>query len=147
MIAERIHNLGRRKDMKVYTKYSNFMENTVGLGRNGKRLAHGAAVGGGVFAAGHYGGVEVIQSNLVAAIGAGVATGFLGTLALDAMMLDSEQEALLLYAKFEDADKEVQARLTAEFFRNLPPETRAALEGAMEAPPATKPAVPRAAKA
>lgn len=134
--------------MKAYTKYSNFMENTVGLGRNGKRLAHGGLVGGGVFAAGHYGGVEVIQSNLVASVGAGVATGFLGTLALDAMLLDSEQESLLLYAKFKNADKETQALLTAEVIQSLPPETQAALAGSLpEASPAAKPAVARAAKA
>ena len=133
--------------MKAYTKYSNFMENTVGLGRNGKRLAHGGLVGGGVFAAGHYGGVEIIQNNMLASVGAGVATGFLGTIALDAMLLDSEQEALLLYSKFTNADKEAQARLVAEVFQSLSPETKAALKDAMDAPPAAKPAVPRAAKA
>ena len=109
--------------MKAYTKYSNFMENTVGLGRNGKRLAHGAAVGGGVFAAGHY-GVQVIQDNTLAAVGAGVVTGFLGTLALDAMLLDTEQEAFMLQAKIEGSDKEVQARLLAHYMGEPVPEAQ-----------------------
>lgn len=126
--------------MRAYTKYSNFMENTVGLGRNGKRIAHGAAVGGGVFVAGHYGGVEIIQNNMLAAVGAGVAGGFIGTIALDAMLLDAEQEALLLYSKFESADTETQARLAAEFFEGLPLEAQTVLKGAgaMGAPRAAK---------
>jgi hypothetical protein len=126
--------------MKAYTKYSNFMENTIGLGRNGKRLAHGGAVGGGVFAAGHYGGVQVIQDNTLAAVGAGVVTGFLGTLALDLMLLDTEQEALLLKAQIEGSDKETQARLLAHFFGEGEP-----APAASETP--AKPSVRREAKA
>lgn len=119
--------------MKAYTRYSYFVERKLGLGRTGKRLAHGAAVGGGVFAAGHYGGVEIIQSNLIASVGAGVATGFLGTLALDAMLLDAEEEALMLQAEIEDADKEVTARLAVHFFGEAEPEPQAQSKSAARA--------------
>jgi hypothetical protein len=100
--------------MNAYGKYSNLVENTLGLGRNGKRIAHGAAVGGGVWAAGRYGGVEVINNNMPVAIGAGVVGGTLLTVAMDAMWLDSAAEAEMLSERIKHSSPETQARLLAE---------------------------------
>jgi hypothetical protein len=100
--------------MNAYGKYSNVMENTLGLGRNGKRLAHGAVVGGGVWAAGHYAGVEVINNNLGTAIGGGAVAGVLLTVAADAMWLDSEAEAEMMLDRILKESPETQARLLAE---------------------------------
>lgn len=100
--------------MNAYGKYSNFVENSLGLGRNGKRLAHGAAVGGGVWAAGRYGGVEVINNNMPVAIGAGVVGGTLLTVAADAMWIDSAAEAEMMLDRILKESPETQARLLAE---------------------------------
>ena len=43
--------------------YYNFMENTAGLGRNGTHLVHAGAAGGVTWAAGKYGGIEMISEN------------------------------------------------------------------------------------
>lgn len=43
--------------------YYNFMENKMGLGKNGTHLVHAGAAGGATWAAGHYGGVEIISEN------------------------------------------------------------------------------------
>lgn len=43
--------------------YYNFMENKAGLGKNGTHLVHAGAAGGATWAAGHYGGVEIISGN------------------------------------------------------------------------------------
>lgn len=43
--------------------YYNFMENTCGLGRNGTHLVHAGAAGGVTWAAGKYGGIEMISEN------------------------------------------------------------------------------------
>ena len=105
--------------MNAYTKYSGFMENSLGLGRNGKRLAHGGIVAGGTWAAGRYGGVEVINNNLPAALGIGAAAGFLGTVALDNMFIDDEQEYLLLVASLKEQDREVLAQLGEDYAQIL----------------------------
>ena len=97
--------------MNAYTSYSYFMEETVGLGRNGKRLAHGGVVAGGTWAAGRYGGVEVINNNLPAALGIGAAAGFLGTVAMDKMFIDSQQEALMRIQKYRDSNPEIQKKV------------------------------------
>lgn len=100
--------------MGIYTRYSYFMEEKLGLGRNGKRLAHGGVVAGGVFAAGRYGGVEIINQNMPAALAAGAATGFLGTVAADMLFIDAEQEALMRRQAILDSSPEVQKRLLAD---------------------------------
>ena len=100
-----------KKEMNAYAKYSYFMEDTVGLGRNGKRIAHGGVVAGGVWAAGHYGNVEIINSNMPAALGIGAATGFLGTVAMDKLFIDAEQEFLMHRRRLSDADPETQKLL------------------------------------
>jgi len=43
--------------------YYNFLENKCGLGKNGTHLVHAGAAGGATWAAGHYGGIEVISGN------------------------------------------------------------------------------------
>ena len=43
--------------------YYNFLENKAGLGKNGTHIAHSAAAGGATWAAGKYGGIEMIQDN------------------------------------------------------------------------------------
>jgi len=101
----------KNTQMNAYTSYSYFMEETVGLGRNGKRLAHGGVVAGGTWAAGRYGGVEIINNNLPAALGIGAAAGFLGTVAMDKMFIDSEQEALMRIQKYRDSNPEIQKKV------------------------------------
>jgi hypothetical protein len=105
--------------MNGYTKYSGFMENSLGLGRNGKRLAHGGIVAGGTWAAGRYGNIEIINNNLPAALGIGAAAGFLGTVALDNMFIDDEQEYLLLVASLKEQDREVLAQLGEDYAQVL----------------------------
>jgi hypothetical protein len=100
-----------KNEMNAYTKTSYFLEETVGLGRNGKRLGVGAGVGAGTWAAGHYGGVEIINNNMPVAVGGAVAVGFVGTLIADNLFIDDEQEALILRQKVLDADPEVQMEL------------------------------------
>lgn len=43
--------------------YYNFLENKCGLGKNGTHLVHAGAAGGATWAAGKYGGVEIISEN------------------------------------------------------------------------------------
>lgn len=49
--------------MAKVNPYYNFMENTAGLGRNGTHLVHAGAAGGATWAAGKYGGIEMISEN------------------------------------------------------------------------------------
>ncbi len=107
-----LKEISSMSQLNTYAKYSNFMENTVGIGRNGKRAVNGGVVAGGTWAAGHYGGVEVINNNLPTALAVGAAVGFLGTVAMDHMLLDAEQEALLLAERYSASGKEVQDKVS-----------------------------------
>ena len=49
--------------MSAATKYYNFMEGSLGLGKNGTHLAHAGIAGGATWALGEYGGIEQISSN------------------------------------------------------------------------------------
>jgi len=53
--------------------YYNFLENRAGLGKNGTHLVHAGAAGGATWAAGKYGGVEMIQDNWYAPFVGGLA--------------------------------------------------------------------------
>ena len=101
-------------DMKLYTKYSDFMENTLDLGRNGKRAVHGGAAAAGTWAAGTYGGVEIISQNMPVAMGVGAAVGFLGTVALDKMIITPEEEAKLIRSRVMRQEKKTLALLAEQ---------------------------------
>jgi hypothetical protein len=103
--------MSKKSDLNWYSNASYFLEEKVGLGRNGKRLSVGAGVGAGTWAAGHYGGVELINENMPFAIGAGVTAGVVGTALMDHLMIDAEQEALMELRRFQDKPKEVQDKL------------------------------------
>ena len=47
-----LKEISSMSQLNAYAKYSNFMENTVGIGRNGKRAVNGGVVAGGTWAAG-----------------------------------------------------------------------------------------------
>lgn len=49
--------------MSAATKYYNFMEGSLGLGKNGTHLAHAGIAGGATWALGEYGGIEQISNN------------------------------------------------------------------------------------
>lgn len=87
--------------MNYWTRYSNMVENRMGLGRTGKRALHGGAAAAGTWAAGHYGGVSVITNNTPVAIGVGAAAGFLATVAADKLFIDDTQEFLLELSRVE----------------------------------------------
>jgi len=90
-----------KKEMNAYTSYSNLIENKMGIGRNGKRALHGGIAAAGTWAAGHYGGVGIIATNMPTAIGIGAATGFLATVAADKLFIDDTQEFLLELSRVE----------------------------------------------
>ena len=92
------------KDMKVYTKYSFFVENTLGLGRNGKRLAHGGLAAAGTWAAGTYGGVEYINANMPQALVVAGVAGVGVTVLADYALLDDHEEALMALEKLRVAE-------------------------------------------
>jgi myosin heavy subunit len=109
-------------EMKFYTKYSDFMENTLDLGRNGKRAVHGGAAAAGTWAAGTYGGIEIISQNMPVAMGVGAAVGFLGTVALDKMVITPEEEAKLIRSRATRQEKktlEVLAEQLPELMAEL----------------------------
>jgi|SaaInlStandDraft_6_1057023.scaffolds.fasta_scaffold00043_14 hypothetical protein len=91
-------------EMSGYAKYNLFVEDGLGVGPNGRRALHGVAVAGGVWAAGTYGGIEIIQENMIPAIGAGFVGGFIGTFAADAMLLDDGQKALMALERLRKAE-------------------------------------------
>lgn len=101
-------------EMKFYTKYSDFMENTLDLGRNGKRAVHGGAAAAGTWAAGTYGGVEIISQNMPVAMGVGAAVGFLGTVALDKMIITPEEEAKLIRSRVMRQEKKTLSLLAEQ---------------------------------
>jgi chromosome segregation ATPase len=101
-------------EMKFYTKYSDFMENALDLGRNGKRAVHGGAAAAGTWAAGTYGGIEVISQNMPVAMGVGAAVGFLGTVALDKMVITPEEEAKLVRSRAMRQEKKTLALLAEQ---------------------------------
>jgi hypothetical protein len=82
-------------EMRAYTKYSFFVERSMGLGRNGKRLLHGGVAAAGTWAAGHYGGVEIINNNMPQAIVAGGVAGVGLTVLADFALLDDHEQALM----------------------------------------------------
>lgn len=106
--------MSKEADLNWYAKGSYFVEDTLGLGRNGKRLAIGAGAGAGTWAAGYYGGVEVINNNMPVAIGAGVVAGVVGTALMDRLMIDAEQQALMDRDRLLSRAKEVQEKLLAD---------------------------------
>lgn len=85
----------KNTEMRAYTKYSFFMERSLGLGRNGKRLAHGGLAAAGTWAAGHYGGVEIINQNMPQAIVAGGVAGVGLTVLADMALIDDHEQALM----------------------------------------------------
>ena len=106
--------MSKEADLNWYAKGSYFVEDTLGLGRNGKRLGVGAGVGAGTWAAGHYGGVEIINNNMPVAIGVTVVAGVAGTVLMDHLMIDAEQQALMDRDRLLSRAKEVQEKLLAD---------------------------------
>lgn len=104
----------KKNEMSAYGKYSNFVENSLGIGRNGKRILHGGATAAGTWAAGHYGGVEMINNNMTTALVGGAAVGVVGTIAMDHLFLSEEEEANLLLSAAQQASDEVQEALLKE---------------------------------
>jgi hypothetical protein len=101
----------KKNEMGLYAKYSGFVENKLGLGRTGKRLAHGGATAGGTWAAGHYGGVEIINQNMPAALIGGAAAGIIGTVAMDHLFLSDEDQSNLLLDLVKQSSEEVQEEM------------------------------------
>lgn len=87
--------MGDSTEMRAYTKYSFFIERKVGLGRNGKRLLHGAAGAGAVYAAGYYGDVTYINENMPQALVIGGATGVIATVIADSVLITDHEQALM----------------------------------------------------
>lgn len=106
--------MSKEVELNWYAKGSYFVEDTLGLGRNGKRLAVGVGTGAGTWAVGHYGGVEVINNNMPVAVGAGVVAGVIGTALMDQLMIDAQQQALLDRDRLLSRAKEVQEKLLAD---------------------------------
>lgn len=106
--------MSKEADLNWYAKGSYFVEDTLGLGRNGKRLAVGVGTGAGTWAAGHYGGVEIISENMPVAIGVTVVAGVAGTVLMDHLMIDAEQQALMDRNRLLSRAKEVQEKLLAD---------------------------------
>jgi hypothetical protein len=94
-------------ELNMYSKYSYFAEETLGLGRNGKRVAHAGGAAAGTWAAGNYGGLELVNNNLPVALAVGAGAGALLTAALDHLFIDTEQEALMFAKKLAEIDEEV----------------------------------------
>jgi hypothetical protein len=106
--------MSNKDEMNAWTKYSGFVEDTLGLGRNGKRLAHGAIAAGGTYAAGRYAGIEAINNNMPVALAAAGGTGVALTVAADVMFIDAEQEALLHTRRIKNASPEVRKHLEGQ---------------------------------
>lgn len=111
----KVSSMAKKKtEISAYGKYSGFVENTLGIGRNGKRVLHGSATAAGTWAAGHYGGIELINNNMPTALIGGAVAGVLGTVAMDHLFLSEEDEASLLLSAAQQASDEVQAQLLKE---------------------------------
>lgn len=106
--------VSNKDEMNAWTKYSGFVEDTLGLGRNGKRLAHGGLAAGATYAAGRYGGIEAINNNMPVAMAAAGGTGVALTIAADVMFIDAQQEALLHRRRLQNASPEVRKHLEAQ---------------------------------
>lgn len=96
--------MSKNSGMRAYTRFSYFVEDTLELGRNGKRAAVGGIAAGGTFAAGHYGGVEVINNNMPQAIIGAAVAGFGLTMLADFALIDDHEEALMSLARLENAN-------------------------------------------
>lgn len=114
------------REMRAYTKYSFFVENSLGLGRNGKRLLHGGIAAGGTWAAGHYGGVEVINNNMPQAIAIGGVAGVGLTVLADFALLDDREQALM------ELERERRMEQSNPEFRAIIAENREAIKNARD---------------
>lgn len=81
--------------MSGATKYYNFMENSLGLGRNGTHLAHAGVAGGATWAAGKYGKIDVITDNWWSPF-AGAFAGLGLSITARALLVDDEVQIDLL---------------------------------------------------
>ena len=100
-------------EMKVYTKYSYFVEKTCGLGRNGKRVLHGGVAAGATYGMGHYLGTEVIVNNPMTSMAIAAGAGFVGTAILDSVLLDKEEILKMRMAELEEMTTTEQLTLQA----------------------------------
>ena len=99
--------MGKRKNKSSAPAYHNFMESTLGLGRNGTHLVHGAAAGGLTWAAGKYGGVQVIQDNWYSPfIGALVGLGLSAIVRW--IVMDDARSIDLALSEFKRATKDCE---------------------------------------
>ena len=92
------------------TKYYNFMENSVGLGRNGTHLAHAGVAGGATWAAGKYGGIDVIADNWWSPF-AGAFAGLGLSITARALLVNDEVQFDLLMKRIQQ-DKDSGIKLT-----------------------------------
>ena len=81
-------------------KYHNFMENSLGLGRNGTHLVHAGIAGGATWALGEYGGVTVISDNWWAPF-AGAFAGLGLSVVARSLMVNDEAKVGLALSTFE----------------------------------------------
>jgi hypothetical protein len=103
--------------------YYNFMENTLGLGKNGTHLAHAGVAGGATWAAGKYANIDVIANNWWAPF-AGAFAGLGLSLTARALLVDDEVQVDLVMKsikkdlkgrKLTDKQKGEMEVLIAEF--------------------------------
>jgi hypothetical protein len=78
--------------------YWGFMENTAGLGSTGTHIAHGSVAGAGTWAAGQYGGVEMISDRWWAPFAGGLA-GLGLSIAAKYLMVDDNVKVAILEQK------------------------------------------------
>ena len=91
--------------------YYNFMEGTLGLGRNGTHLVHAGVAGAGTFAVGKYAGVEAISSNWWAPI-AGAFAGLGLSLTARALLVNDQAEFSLIKSAMERDLKRLEGSIS-----------------------------------
>ena len=80
--------------------YYNFMEGSLGLGKNGTHAVHAGVAGAGTWAVGQYGGVEMISGTWWAPF-AGAFAGLGLSLTARMLLVDDEVSSQLIAASVE----------------------------------------------
>jgi hypothetical protein len=98
-------------DMKNYTQYSFMIEESLQLGRTGKRLLHGAGAAGATIGIAKFGEVsQILENPIKSALIAG-ATGVVLTVVADHLILDATEMRKFYAKKISGMDQQLVSEI------------------------------------